>query len=67
MTEYEKKQLDTISTLLKKAGYDPYAQLSGYLQTGEDTYITRYGNARQKIALIKKKVIDEYVKAIQKG
>lgn len=35
---------------LKKAGYNPYDQLYGYVSTGELSYITRQGNAREIIA-----------------
>ena len=31
---------------------EPYEQIYGYVQTGNDTYITRHGNARDKIKLL---------------
>ena len=34
---------------IREAGMDPYAQLSGYLRTGNDAYITRRHDARAKI------------------
>lgn len=34
---------------IRKAGYEPYDQLYGYLKTGDDTYITRTGDARNLI------------------
>ena len=34
---------------IREAGYDPYNQLYGYLKTGDDTYITRTGDARNLI------------------
>ena len=36
---------------IRDAGYEPYEQIYGYLKTGDETYITRAGDAR---ALIKK-------------
>lgn len=35
---------------MKAAGYDPYAQLTGYVRTGNVRYITREGNARDMVA-----------------
>lgn len=46
---------------LKAAGYDPVAQLTGYLQTGDDTFITRTGDARSIIRTLDKKQISVYV------
>jgi len=46
---------------LKAAGYDPIAQLTGYLQTGDDTFITRTGNARSIIRTLDKEQITAYV------
>ena len=34
---------------IREAGYEPYDQLYGYLKTGDDTYITRTGDARNLI------------------
>ena len=34
---------------IRAAGYEPYDQLYGYLKTGDDTYITRTGDARNLI------------------
>ena len=46
------KVLDEIITTLKLAGYDPYVQLEGYIETGSDIYITRSNNAREKIKFL---------------
>lgn len=61
MTQVEKKQLETISSLLEEAGYDPYAQFCGYLKTGDETFITRRGNARQMISQMDKDTIKEFL------
>ena len=53
LTEKESlKVLDEIITTLKLAGYDPYVQLDGYIETGSDVYITRSNNAREKIKFL---------------
>lgn len=37
--DFEEK-ISNVVKALKDAGYDPVAQLTGYLLTGDDTYIT---------------------------
>lgn len=32
---------------LQEAGFEPYDQLTGYIRTGNDQYITRHRNARR--------------------
>lgn len=61
MTTFLKKT-EIIIHALQKAGYDPYAQLRGYLSTGDPTYITRQDNAR---ALIAELDIEELRKYLQ--
>ena len=58
--EFEKQILDVIASL-KSAGYDPLAQLTGFLQTGDEKFITRTGNARAIIRTLDKEQITEYV------
>lgn len=67
MSESEEKQLISVSALIRDAGYDPYAQLYGYVQTGDSIYITRKGNARNIIKTIPKKSIEEYIKKHELG
>lgn len=67
MSENEEKQLISVSALIREAGYDPYAQLYGYVQTGDPIYITRKGNARNIIESIQKKSIEEYLKKHELG
>jgi len=55
------EQLKEIITLLEEKGYDPIAQLTGYIELGSDDYITRYGGAREKIKQIDKEVIILYL------
>ena len=43
------QRIEDIAAAIREAGMDPYAQLSGYLRTGNDAYITCRNNARMKI------------------
>jgi len=43
------KTMETIVSVIKETGMDPYSQLYGYLTTGRGEYITRTGNARELI------------------
>ena len=45
----DKELLQMIVESMKEAGYDPHDQLYGYYTTGEESYITRRGNAREMI------------------
>lgn len=61
MTHEEK--LKEIIILLKEKGYDPVAQLTGYIEIGSDDYITRHGGAREKIKEIDKDIIKKYIQS----
>ena len=58
--EFE-KYISKIAQALSAAGYDPCAQLTGYLQTGDETYITRQENARAIIKTLDKEMIAQYI------
>lgn len=58
------EKVNEIVLLLKERGYEPYDQIYGYLETGLDTYITRYGDARNKIKQLNKTKLREYIKSI---
>lgn len=45
MKGYSRELLQIIGGILE-AGCDPHMQIYGYLQTNDDAYITRTGNAR---------------------
>jgi len=53
--------LEEIIKLLEEKGYDPVAQLTGYIEIGSDDYITRHGGARDKIKEIDKESIKQYL------
>ena len=50
-----------IIALLKEAGYEPYTQLQSYVSLGNDSYITRHGNARDRIKELDFQDIKEYL------
>jgi len=57
----QEERLNEIITLLEEKGYDPVAQLTGYIEIGNDDYITRHGGAREKIKEIDIEVIKNYI------
>ena len=59
-TEFE-KQLAIVIAALSDAGYDPYAQLAGFIQTGDDTFITRRNDARAIVATLDREMVARYV------
>ena len=54
-------KIESVCKNISLAGFDPYSQLTGYLQTGNDFYITRTGNARTIIISLEKEKIRAYV------
>lgn len=54
--------IEKVVAALKTAGYDPIAQLTGYIQTGDDTFITRTDDARAIIGTLSRAQIAEYIK-----
>ena len=60
-TEFE-KQLAIVIAALSDAGYDPYAQLTGFIQTGDDTFITRRNDARAIVATLDREMVAQYVR-----
>lgn len=58
--EFEKIFNEIVDALVEK-GYSPYEQITGYLEMGSDTYITRHGSAREKIKLLDKGKLKEII------
>lgn len=54
--------IESICNSIRAAGFDPYSQLTGYLLTGDDCYITRTGNARSIISSLDKSKLRAYIK-----
>ena len=60
VSEFEKTMAQIVESI-RSAGYEPYAQLYGYLTTGDETYITRTGDARTLIKDINHDQLQQYV------
>lgn len=45
-----------------KNRYDPYAQLTGFIQTGDDTFITRRNDARAIVSSLDREKVAQYVR-----
>ena len=43
------EKIEYIIAKLNEKGYSPYEQLAGYVELNNPEYITRHGNAREKI------------------
>ena len=54
--------MERIVTAIRDAGYVPYDQLTAFLQTGDDRYITRRDNARLLIREFDQQELRNYLK-----
>lgn len=54
--------INEVYLALKEAGYEPYDQLTGYVRTGNDQYITRRRNARKIVTEMDPEMIKKYLK-----
>lgn len=61
MAEKFQKDIEYIISVLHDAGYDPYEQLYAYAITGNETFITRKGNARNRVTNLDREHLIEYV------
>ena len=57
--------METVVTALKERGYDPYAQLTGYVAENEPTYITSHKGARQLIVTLEMERVKRFVKEMK--
>ena len=53
--------MEIIMSALHEKGYDPYAQIYGYLQEGNPMYITQHRDARDLIQNLDKKRLRQYI------
>ena len=53
--------IEKVIAAMEEAGYDPAAQFTGYFQTGDETFITRSGEARTTVRLLNKEQIADYL------
>ena len=61
MKTQEQQILNIIINSIEAAGYSPYAQLPGYMATGNAAYITRQFGARKLVQSIPHGVIRGYL------
>ena len=47
---------------LQEAGFEPFDQLTGYVRTGNEQYITRRHNARKIVTEMDPELIKQYLK-----
>ena len=63
ITTLENQKLNNIIKAIEAAGYNPIDQLTGYVKTGNDAYITRQGGARALVLDLDKDIIKAYLAA----
>ena len=62
-----KEILNDVYKALEEKGYNPVTQLSGFILSGDPTYITSHNNARTLIMKVdREEIIEELVKAYMK-
>lgn len=59
--------LDSVAESLSQRGFEPYEQIYGYFKTGDVSYITRHGEARQKIVAVSRGEIRGYLEKKMPG
>ena len=57
--------IEEIVRAIAEAGYQPYDQLYGYVSTGKEEFITRNGNAREKVKKLNWLAVKEYVEKME--
>lgn len=57
--------MEHIVSVLMERGYDPYAQLTGYVTENEPTYITSHKGARQLIVTLDMERVKRFVKEMK--
>lgn len=58
--------MEHIVKALKERGYDPYAQLTGYITETDPIYITSHNGARQLISKLDMKAVKNFVENMDK-
>ena len=57
--------MEQIVAAIRSAGYEPYDQLYGYVKTGDETYITRAGDARKLIKELDSNQVRRFVEELR--
>lgn len=58
-------EIKEIEASIRDAGYDPYLQLSGFIQTHDERYITRKNDARRRIVELDLYLLEKYVNELK--
>ena len=58
-------KVSQIEEALVQRGYDPYAQLIGYLTTGKELYITRLNGAREHVKQLECEHLRKYLEYLK--
>lgn len=61
MEKNENTLMERIESAIRDAGYVPYDQLTAFLKTGDDRYITRRDNARVLIREVDQRELEHYL------
>ena len=61
------ENMKIVERAIREAGYVPYDQLYGYVQTGNSLYITRKSNARQIVMKMDTDMIRRYLQLRKSG
>ena len=54
--------ISEVYSAIQEAGYEPFDQLTGYVRTSNDQYITRRHNARKIVTEMDPEMIKQYLK-----
>ena len=60
MDEQMIRLLHRIADAIRKAGFDPYEQITGYVRTGNELYITRTDDARELIKQVDRVLLKDF-------
>ena len=59
--EENEKVLAHIVKYIRETGSDPRDQITGYVRSGDERYITRSGNARDLIKILDNSQLEQYI------
>lgn len=65
MEQLFEEMMEQIVASIRSAGYEPYDQLYGYVKTGDETYITRSGDARKLIKDLDRNRVQSFVEELR--
>ncbi|MBQ3179633.1 MAG: IreB family regulatory phosphoprotein [Clostridia bacterium] len=60
------EKIQNIISALENAGYDPYAQMRGFLMSGDARFITQSGGAREMILTIDPHYLQRYLNTLRR-